>query len=58
MNIAGLKRVYPSAGGSYLLDSTEPSGLKDYKLHDLKFSTAIGTLPASGGASAVTTHTP
>ena len=53
VNVAGLKRVYPSGGGSYLLDPSEPSGLKDYKLHDLTFSTAIGTLPARAGAAAV-----
>ena len=51
VNTAGAKRVYPGAGGSYLLDSTEASGLKDYKLHDLKFATKSGTLTSSGGTS-------
>lgn len=54
VSVAGLKRVYPSGGGSYLLDPTEPSGLKDYKLHDLAFATHAGTLAARTGAKALT----
>ncbi len=51
----GLKRVYPSTGGSYTLDPTEPSGLTDYKLRDLVFKqlTAPRTLRARAGAAAV-----
>ena len=53
VSVAGLKRVYPAAGGSYLLDPTEASGLRDYKLRDLTFATKSGTLPARAGAPAV-----
>ena len=53
VSVAGLKRVFPAGGGSYLLDPAEPSGLKDYKLRDLKFATAVGSLPARSGAKAL-----
>lgn len=53
VDVAGLKRVYPASGGSYLLDSSEPSGLKHYKLHDLEFTPAAGILPRRTGAGQV-----
>ena len=53
VNVAGLKRVYPASGGSYLLDPTEPSGLKHYKLRDLTFTSTAGILPRRPGAGQV-----
>jgi RHS repeat-associated protein len=53
VDVTGLKRVYPASGGSYLLDPTEPSGLKHYKLRDLTFTSTTGILPRRPGAGQV-----
>lgn len=55
INPNGQKRVYPSNGGSYTIDPSQPSGLTYYKLQDLTFKqlTAAQTLRARPGATAV-----
>ena len=53
VDVTGVKRVYPASGGSYFIDAAEPSGLKNYKLHDLSFATRSGILPRRTGAAQV-----
>jgi RHS repeat-associated protein len=53
VDVTGVKRVYPADGGSYLLDPTEPSGLRHYKLRDLTFTSTSGILPRRPGAGQV-----
>ena len=53
VDVSALKRVYPASGGSYLLDPTEPSGLKHYMLRDLTFTSKAGILPRRPGAGQV-----
>ncbi len=54
VSVVGLKRVYPATGGSYLLDSAVASGLKNYKLRDLTFSSVTGkALPYRDGVGTV-----
>ena len=51
VNVLGEKSVYPASGGSYLFDPNEPSGsgLKHYKLQDLKFTQCGGHPAAAAG---------
>lgn len=49
VDVSGLQRVYPASGGSFFIDSTQPSGLQHYLLHDLTFARSSGTLPARSG---------
>ena len=37
MDTASGVHVYPASGGSYAYDSSQPTGLADYPLRDLKF---------------------
>ena len=44
--------VYPAGGGAYAVDSTFPSGLRNYILNDLVYAATGGTLPARAGVPA------
>jgi RHS repeat-associated protein len=52
VDTAGGVHVYPASGGSYVYDSSQPTGLADYPLRDLTFVKAAGMTTPPPGVSA------